>query len=93
MIPVTFLSSSSYLALAGTSGQEEIFMSFQFRTWNKEGLLLSSKLHQASDGFLLHLSDGKIKITLHKPGKVLSEITAGNGNEENIQDSYEQNPE
>ncbi|XP_014797567.1 PREDICTED: contactin-associated protein-like 4 isoform X3 [Calidris pugnax] len=79
VVPVTFLSSSSYLALPGTSGREEVFISFQFRTWNKEGLLLSSKLHQASDGFFLYLSDGKVKISLHRPGKVLSDITAGAG--------------
>ncbi|NXF54295.1 CNTP4 protein, partial [Oceanites oceanicus] len=79
MVPVTFRSSSSYLALPGTSGQDEVCISFQFRTWNKEGLLLSSKLHQASGGFLLYLSDGKVKISLHKPGKALSDITAGAG--------------
>uniref|UniRef100_A0A8D0FIF7 CNTP4 protein n=1 Tax=Strix occidentalis caurina TaxID=311401 RepID=A0A8D0FIF7_STROC len=78
VVPVTFLSSSSYLALPGTSGQEEVFVNFQFRTWNKEGLLLSSKLH-ASGRFLLYLSDGKVKINLHKPGKALSDITAGAG--------------
>ncbi|XP_032848795.1 contactin-associated protein-like 4 isoform X2 [Tyto alba] len=79
VVPVTFLSSSSYLALPGTTGQDEVFISFQFRTWNKEGLLLSSKLHQTSGGFLLYLSDGKVKINLHKPGKALSDITAGAG--------------
>uniref|UniRef100_A0A672VCJ7 Contactin associated protein family member 4 n=1 Tax=Strigops habroptila TaxID=2489341 RepID=A0A672VCJ7_STRHB len=67
VVPVTFLSPSSYLALPGTSGQDEAFVSFQFRTWNKEGLLLSSKVHQASGGFLLYLSDGKVKITKKQP--------------------------
>uniref|UniRef100_A0A8C9NPC4 Contactin associated protein family member 4 n=1 Tax=Serinus canaria TaxID=9135 RepID=A0A8C9NPC4_SERCA len=62
VVPVTFLSSSSFLALRGTSGQDEIFVSFQFRTWNKEGLLLSSKLHQSSGGFLLYLSDGRVEV-------------------------------
>ncbi|NXK55740.1 CNTP4 protein, partial [Chauna torquata] len=76
VIPVTFLSSRSYLALPGTSGQDEVSIIFQFRTWNKEGLLLSSKVHQASGGFLLYLSDGKVKMRLHKPGKALSDITA-----------------
>ncbi|NXD05412.1 CNTP4 protein, partial [Certhia familiaris] len=79
VVPVTFLSSSSFLALPGTLGQDEVFVSFQFRTWNKEGLLLSSKLHQSSGGFLLYLSDGRIKINLHKTGRVLSDITAGAG--------------
>ncbi|XP_068523454.1 contactin-associated protein-like 4 isoform X2 [Anas acuta] len=79
VIPVTFLSSRSYLALPGTSGQEEVSISFQFRTWNKDGLLLSSKVHRSSGGFLLYLSDGKVKISLHKPGKTLSDISAGAG--------------
>uniref|UniRef100_A0A8C3CFW8 Contactin-associated protein-like 4 n=1 Tax=Cairina moschata TaxID=8855 RepID=A0A8C3CFW8_CAIMO len=79
VIPVTFLSSRSYLALPGTSGQEEVSISFQFRTWNKEGLLLSSKVHRSSGGFLLYLSDGKVKINLHKPGKTLSDISAAPG--------------
>ncbi|KAI1239889.1 hypothetical protein IHE44_0011326 [Lamprotornis superbus] len=79
VVPVTFLSSSSFLALPGISGQDEIFVSFQFRTWNKEGLLLFSKLHQSSGGFLLYLSDGRVKINLHKTGRVLSDIAAGAG--------------
>uniref|UniRef100_A0A8C0ULA0 Contactin-associated protein-like 4 n=2 Tax=Cyanistes caeruleus TaxID=156563 RepID=A0A8C0ULA0_CYACU len=79
VVPVTFLSSSSFLALPGTSGQDEVFVSFQFRTWNKEGLLLSSKLHHSSGGFLLYLSDGRVKINLHKTGRVMSDIAAGAG--------------
>ncbi|XP_037228520.1 contactin-associated protein-like 4 [Falco rusticolus] len=79
VVPVTFLSSNSYLALPGTPEQDEVFVSFQFRTWNKEGLLLSTKLHEASGGFFLYLSDGKVKISLHKRGKTLSDIVAGAG--------------
>ncbi|NXU56487.1 CNTP4 protein, partial [Turnix velox] len=77
VVPVTFLSSSSYLALPGTSGQGEVLVSFQFRTWNREGLLLSTKLHQTSSGIFLYLSDGKVKIYLQKPRKALNDITAG----------------
>uniref|UniRef100_A0A8C8RUE8 Contactin associated protein family member 4 n=1 Tax=Pelusios castaneus TaxID=367368 RepID=A0A8C8RUE8_9SAUR len=79
MVPITFLSTSSYLTLPGTSGQDEVSISFQFCTWNKEGLLLSSKLHQTSGGFLLYLSDGKVKMSLYKPGKAQTDITAGVG--------------
>nr|XP_034955725.1 contactin-associated protein-like 4 [Zootoca vivipara] len=77
IIPVTFLNPNSYLALPGTSGHDEISISFQFRTWNNEGLLLSSKLYQTSGGLLMYLSDGKVKLSLYKPGKTQSDITAG----------------
>lgn len=81
VVPVTFLSSRSYLALPGISGQEELAISFQFRTWNSEGILVFSKVKEASGGFFIYLSDGKVKISIHKPGKPLTDITAGNGNE------------
>uniref|UniRef100_A0A670JNB8 Contactin associated protein family member 4 n=1 Tax=Podarcis muralis TaxID=64176 RepID=A0A670JNB8_PODMU len=55
IIPVTFLNPNSYLSLPGTSGHDEISISFQFRTWNNEGLLLSSKLYQTSGGLLIRL--------------------------------------
>ncbi|XP_044302233.1 contactin-associated protein-like 4 [Varanus komodoensis] len=79
IIPVTFLNPNSYLALPGTSGQDDISINFQFRTWNNEGLLLSSKLYQTSGGLLMYLSDGKVKLSFYKPGKAQSDITAGAG--------------
>ncbi|XP_004690420.1 PREDICTED: contactin-associated protein-like 4 [Condylura cristata] len=78
-VPVTFLSPRSYLALPGASGDDEISAAFQFRTWNKAGLLLFSELQFASGGFLLFLSDGKLKLHLYQPGKLPSNITAGSG--------------
>lgn len=78
VVPITFLNANSYLALPGTPGQAEISVSFQFRTWNSEGLLLSCKLYQTSGGLLMYLNDGKVKVSLYKPGKAQSDITAGN---------------
>ncbi|XP_008574092.1 PREDICTED: contactin-associated protein-like 4 [Galeopterus variegatus] len=78
-VPVTFLSSRSYLALPGFSGEDEISATFQFRTWNEAGLLLFSELQQVSGGLLLFLSDGKLKLNLYQPGKLPSDITAGVG--------------
>ncbi|KAM3844855.1 contactin-associated protein-like 4 [Vipera latastei] len=79
IIPVTFLNPNSYLALPGTAGIDEISVSFHFRTWNNEGLLLSNKLYQTSGGLLMYLSDGKVKLSFYKPGKAQSDITAGAG--------------
>ncbi|XP_037671736.1 contactin-associated protein-like 4 isoform X2 [Choloepus didactylus] len=78
-VPVTFLSSRSYLALPGTSGEGEVSASFQFRTWNKAGLLLFSELQLVSGSLLLCLQDGKLKLNLYQPGKLPIDITAGAG--------------
>lgn len=76
-MPLTFLSTWSYLALPASSKEEDISASFQFRTWNKVGLLLFSELQLLSGGLLLLLSDGKLKLNLYQPGKTPSDITAG----------------
>uniref|UniRef100_A0A8C6AJK9 Contactin associated protein family member 4 n=1 Tax=Monodon monoceros TaxID=40151 RepID=A0A8C6AJK9_MONMO len=78
-VPVTFLSPRSYLALPGSSGEDEVSATFQFRTWNKEGLLLFSELQLVSGGLLLFLNDGRLKVNLYHPGKLPSDITAGVG--------------
>ncbi|KAM6469907.1 contactin-associated protein-like 4 isoform 1-T1 [Liasis olivaceus] len=79
IIPVTFLNPNSYLALPGTAGLEDVSVTFHFRTWNNEGLLLSNKLYQTSGGLLMYLSDGKVKLSFYKPGKAQSDITTGAG--------------
>ncbi|XP_060990017.1 contactin-associated protein-like 4 isoform X6 [Dama dama] len=76
-VPVTFLSPRSYLALPGSFGEDEISATFQFRTWNKAGLLLFTELQLVSGGLLLFLNDGKLKLHLYHPGKLPSDITAG----------------
>ncbi|XP_068847851.1 contactin-associated protein-like 4 isoform X3 [Capricornis sumatraensis] len=78
-VPVTFLSPRSYLALPGPFGEDEISATFQFRTWNKAGLLLFTELQLVSGGLLLFLDDGKLKLHLYHPGKLPSDITAGVG--------------
>ncbi|XP_038168794.1 contactin-associated protein-like 4 isoform X6 [Arvicola amphibius] len=78
-MPLTFLSTRSYLALPASSKEEAVSASFQFRTWNKVGLLLFSELQLVSGGLLLLLSDGKLKLNLYQPGKAASDITAGAG--------------
>ncbi|KAM4833587.1 contactin-associated protein-like 4 isoform 2-T2 [Thomomys bottae] len=78
-VPLTFLSSRSYLTLPASTREEGISASFQFRTWNAAGLLLFSELQVVSGSLLLLLSDGKLKLNLHHPGKLPSDITAGAG--------------
>ncbi|XP_006888882.1 PREDICTED: contactin-associated protein-like 4 isoform X1 [Elephantulus edwardii] len=78
-VPVTFLSTKSYLALPATSSEDEVSAAFQFRTWNTLGLLLSVELPVDSGGLLLFLHNGKLRLTLQQPGRPASDITAGSG--------------
>ncbi|XP_069790927.1 contactin-associated protein-like 5 isoform X4 [Narcine bancroftii] len=81
IVPVTFMTSISYLLLSGTPQKEELSLSFQFRTWNKDGLLLYSKLHKASGVVQIHLSDGKLRVTVHKSMNQADIITGVNLND------------
>nr|XP_044607414.1 LOW QUALITY PROTEIN: contactin-associated protein-like 4 [Equus asinus] len=79
-VPITFLSAGSHLELPGTLGQDGATVSFQFRTWNSAGLLLSSRPHQGSGGLVLALHDGTLRLGLSSsPGQAQSDVTAGVG--------------
>uniref|UniRef100_A0A8C9HAQ6 Contactin-associated protein-like 3 n=1 Tax=Piliocolobus tephrosceles TaxID=591936 RepID=A0A8C9HAQ6_9PRIM len=78
-VPVTFLSSRSYLALPGNSGEDKVSVTFQFRTWNRAGHLLFGELQRGSGSFVLFLKDGKLKLSLFQPGQSPRNVTAGAG--------------
>ncbi|XP_037654242.1 contactin-associated protein-like 3 [Choloepus didactylus] len=78
-VPVTFLSSKSYLALPGNSGEEKVSVTFQFRTWNRVGCLLSAALRRDSLDLVLFLKDGKLKLSLYHLGQLLRDIVTGAG--------------
>ncbi|XP_069905922.1 contactin-associated protein-like 3 [Oryctolagus cuniculus] len=79
IVPVTFLNSRSCLALPGNSGKNKVSVTFQFRTWNKAGHLLSSEFWHGSGKFVLFLQDGKLKLSLFQPEESIRNITAGSG--------------
>ncbi|XP_023579328.1 contactin-associated protein-like 3 [Octodon degus] len=79
IVPVTFLSPRSHLALAGNSGEHKVSVSFQFQTWNEAGQLLSGEFWRGSGSFVLFLKDGKLKLSLFQPGQSSRNITAGAG--------------
>ncbi|XP_036760340.2 contactin-associated protein-like 3 isoform X2 [Manis pentadactyla] len=72
-VPVTFMSPRSYLALGGTFGEDKASVAFQFRTWNRSGLLLATQF------LVLVLHDGKVKLSLSQPGHAARDATAGAG--------------
>ncbi|XP_053323655.1 contactin-associated protein-like 4 [Spea bombifrons] len=77
VVPVTFVNSNSYLILPDISQQNELSVRFHFRTWNREGSLFSTKLGTLSHHFVLHIVEGKLKISLFKHGKMYLDIISG----------------
>ncbi|GAB1285337.1 Contactin-associated protein-like 5-2 [Apodemus speciosus] len=74
IVPITFVNSrSSYLLLPGTHQIDGVSVSFQFRTWNEDGLLLSTELSEGSGTLLLFLEGGTLRL--------LIKTVAGHGTE------------
>ncbi|XP_074857379.1 contactin-associated protein-like 5 [Carettochelys insculpta] len=77
VVPITFVSSSSsYLLLPGTPQIDGLSVSFQFRTWNKDGLLLSTELSEDSGVLLLYLHAGSLTLVIQKVAEKSMEIIA-----------------
>ncbi|KAI4904340.1 hypothetical protein NFI96_003505 [Prochilodus magdalenae] len=90
-VSATFLSSSSSFlqlpaepgdpaaeATEGEGASGSWSAGFQFRTWNRDGLLLWSGL-QRSERLLLLLSDGQLRLTHYRSAPQSAEITVGQG--------------
>ncbi|XP_044222865.1 contactin-associated protein-like 4 isoform X1 [Thunnus albacares] len=79
-VAVTFPGPQSFLQLPGatTSTSGGVSVGFQFRTWNKAGLLLTFDLPQ--EGVVwLYLSEARLQLQIHKAGKALLELSTGSG--------------
>lgn len=78
IVPITFVnSSSSYLLLPGTPNIDGLSVGFQFRTWNKDGLLLSTELSEGSGALLLSLEAGTLRLLIQKTTRRAAEILTG----------------
>uniref|UniRef100_A0A8C7WMP1 Contactin associated protein like 3 n=1 Tax=Oryzias sinensis TaxID=183150 RepID=A0A8C7WMP1_9TELE len=73
-VAVTLFGSQSFLQLPGrtASSPQGLSVGFQFRTWNKVGLLLTFNLPQQGGGVWLYLSEAKLHLQIHKTGKVMT---------------------
>uniref|UniRef100_A0A8C6GZA2 Contactin associated protein-like 5C n=1 Tax=Mus spicilegus TaxID=10103 RepID=A0A8C6GZA2_MUSSI len=79
-VPITFVNSrSSYLLLPGTPQIDGLSVSFQFRTWNEDGLLLSTELSEGSGTLLLILEGGTLRLLIKKLARHGTEIFTGSG--------------
>ncbi|KAJ3592556.1 hypothetical protein NHX12_007683 [Muraenolepis orangiensis] len=84
LVATTFLSSStSFLSLPATAavagGAEEggFSLSFQFRTWNTDGLLLSARLAPETQRVELQISSSRLRLTLHTSAQQKSQVSTG----------------
>ncbi|XP_059136413.1 contactin-associated protein like 5-1-like isoform X3 [Peromyscus eremicus] len=78
IVPVTFVNSrSSYLLLPGTPQIDGLSVSFQFRTWNSDGLLLSTELSEGSGTLMLMLEGGTLRLLIKKEAGHGTEILTG----------------
>uniref|UniRef100_A0A8B9LJG8 Contactin associated protein-like 5a n=1 Tax=Astyanax mexicanus TaxID=7994 RepID=A0A8B9LJG8_ASTMX len=81
LVAATFLSSSSsFLSLpAPAPTLEGLTVRLQFRTWNPDGLLLSSRLESDQEPcyLLLQISSGRLRLTHHTSDFKTSEVSTG----------------
>ncbi|KAA8587883.1 hypothetical protein FQN60_016745, partial [Etheostoma spectabile] len=78
-VAVTFPGPQSFLQLpaAEASSSGGMSVGFQFRTWNKAGLLLTFELPREGGVVWLYLSEARLRLQIHKAGRALLELTAG----------------
>ncbi|KAK5889491.1 hypothetical protein CesoFtcFv8_015492 [Champsocephalus esox] len=79
-VAVTFPGPQSFLQLPGATASSSsggVSVGFQFRTWNKAGLLLTFDLPQGGGVAWLYLSEARVRLQVHKAGRALLELVAG----------------
>uniref|UniRef100_A0AAX7TWH8 Contactin associated protein like 3 n=1 Tax=Astatotilapia calliptera TaxID=8154 RepID=A0AAX7TWH8_ASTCA len=78
-VALTFPGPQSFLQLPGTTASSPggVSVGFQFRTWNKGGLLFTFSLPQQEGMVWLYLSDARLRLMIHKSGSVVLELSAG----------------
>uniref|UniRef100_A0A669BT49 Contactin-associated protein-like 4 n=1 Tax=Oreochromis niloticus TaxID=8128 RepID=A0A669BT49_ORENI len=74
-VAVTFTGPESFLQLPGTtvSSSGGVSIGFQFRTWNKAGLLVTFELPQQGGVAWLYLSEARLRLQIHKSGVALND--------------------
>ncbi|XP_041849072.1 contactin-associated protein-like 4 isoform X2 [Melanotaenia boesemani] len=78
-IAVTFPGPQSFLQLPSTPSSSSVGLTvgFQFRTWNKAGLLLTFDLPQQESVVWLYLHESRLHLQINKGGRALLELSTG----------------
>uniref|UniRef100_A0A669DG34 Contactin-associated protein-like 4 n=1 Tax=Oreochromis niloticus TaxID=8128 RepID=A0A669DG34_ORENI len=74
-VALTFTGPQSFLQLPGTTASSPggVSVGFQFRTWNKGGLLFTFSLPQQEGMVWLYLSDARLRLMIHISGAALND--------------------
>uniref|UniRef100_A0A673ZFB9 Contactin-associated protein-like 4 n=1 Tax=Salmo trutta TaxID=8032 RepID=A0A673ZFB9_SALTR len=79
-VPVTFAGAQSFLQLPGAALQQrDAGGGGVFRTWNRAGLLLTFDLQQQVGSLWLYLSETRVRLQIHKAGRILLDAVTGFG--------------
>ncbi|KAM9848458.1 contactin-associated protein-like 4 [Aulostomus maculatus] len=80
-VTVTFTDSQSFLQLPGLTAWSSgsVSIALQFRTWNKEGLLLTFNLLRQQGAAWLFLREARLHLQINKAAADLLELSAGSG--------------
>lgn len=78
--PQSFLQLPVAAAASSSSSSRGISVGFQFRTWNKAGLLLTFALPQEEGVVWMYLNEARLWLQIHKAGRTLLELSTGQSN-------------
>ncbi|XP_061654226.1 contactin-associated protein-like 4 isoform X1 [Phyllopteryx taeniolatus] len=83
-VAATFPGPQGFLQLPGAGVADllpagGVSVGLQFRTWNREGLLLTFQLPRQGGIIWVYLSDTRLRLRVQKAGNVLLELKAGSG--------------
>lgn len=74
-----FFNATSFLEVPGRPNQDVFSVSFQFRTWNPNGRLLSSSFSEGLGTVEIDLFEGKVSIHINVTGmkRIPIDISSG----------------
>ncbi|XP_034957246.2 contactin-associated protein-like 2 [Zootoca vivipara] len=77
-VPV-FFNATSFLEVPGRPNQDMFSVSFQFRTWNPNGLLLFSNFAEGLGAIEIDLIEGKVSVHINVTGVKKSQVDISSG--------------
>ncbi|XP_070622913.1 contactin-associated protein-like 2 [Erythrolamprus reginae] len=77
-VPV-FFNATSFLEVPGHPNRELFSVSFQFRTWNPNGVLLFSNFAEGLGSIYIDLTEGKVNVRINVTGVKKNKINISSG--------------